>query len=337
VQAVLIAGGLGTRLRPLTFTRPKALIPLVNKPLLLHVIERLPAAVDEVLVAANYRTDQLRAFFANADVGRRVTIAREKRPLGTGGCLKNLEDRLSGTFLAFNADVVSSLAVPDLVAAHRRHGGIGTIALWEVEDPSAFGVVAMDGERVTKFVEKPPKGEAPSRLINAGAYVFEPEILAAIPDGGAASLERDVFPKILRKGLHGFRFSGYWSDVGTRENLIRATEILLRAQGSEVNRRAKVLPSARLTKPVAVAADATVGGEVGPVAVIGNGCVVMGARVSRSVLFDRASVGDGATVTGSILGEGSIVGPRALVRDSIVGDGAVVDPEMELVDARVKA
>ena len=155
-------------------------------------------------------------------------------------------------------------------------------------------------------------------------------MLAAIPDGGAASLERDVFPKVIRKGLHGFRFSGYWSDVGTRENLIRATEILLRAQGSEVNRRAKVLPSARLTKPVAVAADATVDGDVGPVAVIGNGCVLTGARISRSVLFDRASVGDGATVTGSILGEGSIVGPRALVRDSIVGDGAGVEPGKEV-------
>lgn len=337
MQAVLIAGGLGTRLRPLTFSRPKALIPLVNRPLVLHVLERLPAAVDEVLIAANYRTEQLRAFFANADVGRRVTVVREKRPLGTGGCLRNLADRLSGTFLAFNADVVSSLAVPELVAAHRRHRGIGTIALWEVEDPSAFGVVSLEGERIAEFVEKPPKGAAPSRWINAGAYVFEPEILAAIPADGPASLERDVFPKVIRKGLFGFRFSGYWSDVGTRESFLRATEILLRAHGGEVSRRAKVLPTAKLAKPVAVAADATVDGEVGPVAVIGNGCVLSGARVSRSVLFDRASVGEGATVTGSLLGEGSIVGPRALVRDSVVGDGAVVDPEMELVDARVRA
>ena len=337
MQAVLIAGGLGTRLRPLTFSRPKALIPLVNRPLVLHVLERLPADVDEVLIAANYRTEQLRAFFAKVDAGRPVTIVREKRPLGTAGCLRNLADRLSGTFLAFNADVVSSLAVPEIVAAHRRRGGVGTIALWEVEDPSAFGVVATDGDRITKFVEKPPRGGAPSNWINAGAYVLEPEILAAIPRDGPASLERDVFPKVLGKGLYGFRFSGYWSDVGTRENLIRATEILLRAHGGEVNRRAKVLPTAKITKPVAVAADATVDGDIGPVAVIGSGCVLAGARVSHSVLLDRARVGDGATVTGSVLGEDSVVGPRALVRDSIVGDGAVVDPEMELVDARVKA
>ena len=331
-----MAGGLGTRLRPLTLTRPKALVPLLNRPIALHVIERLPDVVDEVIVAANYLTPQLEEFFRRQDVGRRVTVVREKRPLGTGGCLKNLEDRLSGTFLAFNADVVSSLAVSDLVAAHRRFGGVGTIALWEVEDPSAYGVVGLDGDRITKFVEKPPPGRAPSHLVNAGAYVLEPEILAAMPPKKPVSLERDVFPKVLPKGLHGFPFTGYWADVGTLESFLRATEILLRVQGSEVNRRAKVLPTAKLAKPVAVAADATVDGEIGPVAVIGAGCTLMNARVSRSVLLDRVSVGEGATVAGSILGEGSIVGPRALVRDSILADGAVVDPEAEVVGERVK-
>jgi mannose-1-phosphate guanylyltransferase len=337
VQAVLIAGGLGTRLRPLTFTRPKALIPLVNKPLVLHVLERLPADVDEVLIAANYRTEQLREFFAREDVGKRVTIVREKRPLGTGGCLKNLEDRISGTFLALNADVVSSLAVTDLLTAHRRNGGIGTIALWEVVDPSPFGVVAMDGSRITTFVEKPPKGEAPSKLINAGAYVFEPEILAAIPEGGPASLERDVFPNVLRKGLYGFRFGGYWADVGTPESFLRATEILLRAQGSEVSRDAQV-GTARLLKPVAVAAGAVLGGHVGPVASLGRECRVGDdARISHSVLFDRVSVGDGATIAGSIVGEGCRIGPRAVVRDSILADDARVEAERTIVDARVKA
>lgn len=335
MQAVLIAGGLGTRLRPLTLSRPKALVPLLNRPLVSHLLDRLPAFVDEVLIAANYRTEQLRAFFAREDVGRRVEVVREKRPLGTGGCLKNLEDRLSGTFLAFNADVISSLAVGDLVAAHRRNGGIGTLALWAVEDPTAFGIVAMEGDRIRKFVEKPPKDEAPSNLANAGAYVFEPDILAAIPDG-PASLEREVFPKVLRKGLFGFRFSGYWSDVGTLENFLGATEILLREQGSEVSHRAHLAPTATPVKPLAVAAGTTIEGRVGPAVVIGRDGRIGRARIRRSVLFDRVSVGDEATIAGSILGDDCAVGPRAIVEDSILADGASVAADAEVVGKRVR-
>ncbi len=335
MQAVLIAGGLGTRLRPLTLTRPKVLVPLLNRPLVLHVLDRLPAFVEEVLIAANYRTAQLREFFAREDVGKRVEIVREKRPLGTGGCLKNLQDRLSGTFLAFNADVISSLAVADLVAAHRRNGGIGTIALWEVEDPSAFGIVGMKGDRIAKFVEKPARDEAPSSLANAGAYVFEPEILAAIPDG-PASLERDVFPKVLRRGLFGFRFSGYWSDVGTLENFLRATEILLREQGSEVSHRVHLAPTATPVKPLAVAAGTTIEGRVGPGVVIGRDGRIGRARVRRSVLFDRVTIGDDASITGSILGDGCEVGPRAVVEGSILADGASVAADEEVIGRRVR-
>lgn len=333
MQVVLIAGGLGTRLRPLTRTRPKALLPLLNRPLILHILERLPAIVDEVLVAASYRTEALKEFFRSRDVGRPVTVVREKRPLGTGGCLKNLEDRIGGPFLALNADVVSSLPLGDFAAAHRRFRGVGTIAVWEVDDPSAFGVVAMDGTRITKFVEKPPKEKAPSRLVNAGAYVLEPEVLAAMPADAVVSLERDVFPKLLRKGLHAFRFDGFWADAGTLEHFLVATETLLRVQGSEISRRATILPSARVTKPVAFAADARIQGIVGPMVSVGASCVIGEATVSRSVLFDSVTVGNRTRIEGSLIGEGSVIGPDATVLDSVIGDrvsiaaGAVLEGE----------
>jgi mannose-1-phosphate guanylyltransferase len=333
VQAVLLVGGLGTRLRPLTYGRPKALLPLLNKPTVLHLIERLPAAVDEVLLAANYLVDQLRDFFRANDVGRRVTIVKERKALGTGGALKNLEDRLTGTFLAFNGDIVSSLAVDELVAAHRRFGGVGTIALWEVDDPTAFGVVAMKGDRITRFVEKPAKGAAPSRLANGGAYVFEPEVLAAIP-AGESSLERDVFPKVLRRGLYGHRFFGYWSDVGTRENFLRATDLLLRDRGSDLSIRATIGPGATVVKPVAVASGTRIDGKVGPSVVLGRECTIGDARVRRSVLFDRVVVGDGAEVAGSIVGDGCRIGPRAVVTDTILGEGAVVRADEEVLGTR---
>lgn len=332
MQAVILAGGLGTRLRPLTYSRPKALLPLLNKPLLLHIVERMPSLVDEVLLAANYKVDDVRDFLRVQDLARRVTIVKEPKALGTGGALKNLEDHLSGTFLAFNGDVVSSLSVSELEAAHRRFGGVGTIALWEVPDPSAFGVVAMAGDRITKFVEKPAAESAPSRLANAGAYVLEPEVLKRLKAGDAASLERDVFPKLARLGLYGFRFSGYWSDVGTRENYLRASAILLREQGTDVNLQASFGDTATIVKPVSIAANTVVRGRVGPFTVLGRGCQIGEARVENSVLFDRVSVADGAQVKGSLVGEGCKIGNRANVVDAILEDRAVVR-----ADARITA
>ncbi len=335
MQAVILAGGLGTRLRPLTYARPKALLPLLNKPMILHLLERIPSMVDEVLLAANYKVDQLRDFLRANDFGRPVTIVKEAKALGTGGAIKNLEDRLNGTFLAFNGDIVSSLAVGDLVAAHRRFGGIGTIALWDVEDPSGFGVVAMKGDRITKFVEKPPPGTAPSRSVNAGAYVLEPEVLAATKRG-TASLERDIFPKVLRKGLFGFRFSGYWSDVGTRENFLAATATLLREQGSDVSIRASIGTTATFVKPVAVAAGTVVRGKIGPAVVVGCDCEIGESRVRDSVLFDHVVVGDRAQVTRSLVGDGCRIGSRAKVTDSILEDGAVVRADEDVVARKVR-
>jgi mannose-1-phosphate guanylyltransferase len=324
VQAVILAGGLGTRLRPLTYVRPKALLPLLNKPMVLHLLEKLPSDIDEVLLAANYKVEQLREFFRTHDLGRKVTIVQEAKALGTGGAIKNLEDRLSGTFLAFNGDIVSSLAVGEFAAAHRRFGGVATIALWEVEDPTAFGVVAMKEDRITRFVEKPAKEAAPSRLANAGAYVLEPEALAVMRPGAEASLERDVFPKLIRKGLYGFRFDGYWSDVGTRGNFLSATAVLLREQGSDVSLRASFGASATVVKPVAVAAGTVVQGKIGPAVVVGRECSIGEARVRHAVLFDRVVVGDGAEITGSLVGDGCRIGSRAKVGDAILEDGAVV-------------
>lgn len=336
VQVVILAGGLGTRLRPLTHARPKVLLPLLNRPMILHMVERLPATVDEVLLAASYKTEQLRAFFRSHDVGRRVEVVRERKALGTGGALKNLEDQLGDTFLAFNGDIVSSLPVPDLVAAHGQRGGVGTIALWEVDDPSGFGVVRMKGNRITKFVEKPTPEKAPSRLVNAGAYAFEREILELIDPGRPVSLEREVFPRAIRRGLYGFRFEGFWSDVGTRENFLRATEMLLREQGSEVSLGATIRPTATIRKPVAVGAGTTVAGKVGPVASVGRDCSIGEARLRDCVVFDRVTIADGAEVTGSLVGDGCRIGPRAVVRESILGDGARIRADAAVIGRRVR-
>ena len=334
MQAVIIAGGLGTRLRPLTFNRPKALVPLLNRAQILHILDGLPKSVDEVFVAVNYMYDRIREFFKEADVGRSVRVIEEPTPLGTGGAVKNVAPRLNGTFAVYNGDVIDSLDFSKFVAFHRKREAVATIALYEVPDPSAFGVVAMNRSRITRFVEKPAPGEAPSRLINAGRYLFEPEVLDGIEPGRPVSMETEVFPTLTAKGLHGFPFEGYWSDAGTLEGYLGATRTLLANGGAAVDPKANV-SRARIDGAVLIPEGCEVSGRFGPDAVLGSRCRVETSTVSNSVLLDGASIEAGAVVTGSIIGEDSSVGPEATVEGSIVGDGARVRKGRRLIQERM--
>jgi len=325
MQAVIIAGGLGTRLRPLTYTRPKPLMPLLNKEMILHVLDRLPRDVDDIILPVNYMIDRMRDFFKDVDVGRNVRIVEERRPLGTGGALKNVEPYLAERFLVFNGDVISSINIPDMLHHHEENDCIATIALWEVEDPSAFGSVGLrDGSRIVRFVEKPAAGKAPSNYINAGVYVFERSVLDSIPSGKQVSMEREVFPKIIKKGLCGYKFEGYWADAGTLKNYIRAMKMLLISSGNEINRSVKVNEGATVEKPVNIGPGCVIGGRIGPCVSLGRDCEVREATLTDCALFDDVIVHKGATIRGSIVGSGCRIGSRASITGSIVGDGVSV-------------
>jgi len=312
-------------LRPLTYTRPKPLIPLLNKPMILHVLDRLPREIDDVIVPVNYMLDRMEDFFRQNDVGRNVRIVEEKRPLGTGGALKNIESLLEDRFLVFNGDVICTVDVSDMVRRHQENGGVATIALWEVEDPSSFGAVELrQNDRIAKFVEKPKEGESPSKLINAGVYVFEREVLECVPGGKQVSMEREVFPKLVRRGFFGYRFEGYWADAGTLRHYIRAMKMLLMSGGTSINRSVKIETGAKVEKPVDIGRGCIVQGTVGPNVSLGTECVVDQGTVTDSALFDRVAVHKDAVVRGSIVGEGCRIGPRARISDSIVGDGVTV-------------
>ena len=334
MQAVIIAGGLGTRLRPLTFNRPKALVPLVNRPQILHILDRLPPAVDEVFVAVNYMFERVRDFFAETDVGRSVEVVEEATPLGTGGAVRNVANRISGTFAVYNGDVVDGLEFSRFLAFHRKQKALATIALKEVEDPTPFGIAAMDGTRITRFVEKPSAPEAPSRLANAGRYIFEPEVLDEIPAGKPVSMETEVFPMLAKKGLHGFVFDGYWSDAGTLGGYLTATSLLLANGAAGVAPGAKV-KRARLDGPVQISDGCTVSGRVGPDVVLGPRCTIDEATISRSALLEAASAEAGAVISGSIVGEDASIGPDATVEDSIIGDGVRVKKGRRVVKERM--
>jgi mannose-1-phosphate guanylyltransferase len=331
MQAVIIAGGLGTRLRPLTFTRPKPLIPLLNREMILHVLDRLPREIEDIILPVNYMIDRMRRFFTENDVGRRIQIVEEKTPLGTGGALKNVENLLGTRFLVFNGDVISSINVDEMVRCHEENGGIATLAVWKVDDPSAFGALDMrEGGKIVRFVEKPEKEQAPSKCINAGVYVFERDVLRFIPGGKQVSLEREVFPRIIRKGLYGYEFEGYWADAGTLKNYIRAMKMLLTSGGSEINRSVEIKDGAKVDKPVNIGSGCTVDGSIGPNVSIGSECEIHHATIVDSALFDGVTVQKDTVIRGSIVGSGCRIGPRATLTDCIIEDGVSIKADQKI-------
>ncbi len=333
LQLVVIAGGFGTRLRPLTLRRPKALIPLLNRPQILHVLDRLPPDCDRVIVAVNYLYEQVRDFFEALDSDVEVVVVNEPEPLGTGGAIRNVEEHVTGTFAVANGDVVDAVDFPAFLRFHRKAGGIGSIGVWEVDDPTAFGVVALDGDRITRFVEKPQETEAPSNLINAGRYLFEPDVFDFIAAGRAVSLEREVFPALIPHGLHAFRETGIWSDAGTLPAYLEAQRLHLLHGGGGIAKGADI--EWDILPPVLVAAGSFVEARLGPNVVLGIGCKVGRSVIRNATLFDGASVDDKVEIEGSIVGEGAAIGEGCVVRNSIIGDGVQVAPHTHLTGARV--
>lgn len=318
MKALILAGGMGTRLRPLTFSTPKPLLPLLDRPMVMHIIDSLPDEVDTVVLAVSYMKDLLEDHFRDNDCGRRVVLVNEEEPLGTGGAIRNVRQHLDDTFLCFNGDIVSSLDLRDLLSFHRRHGGIGTLSLWRVPDPAAFGVVGLDGDQIIDFQEKPAPGTAISDLINAGVYVFQPELLDHIPPG-VVSLERQVFPKVLEKGLHGYRFHGYWVDCGTPESYLRAQSELLEHGRSST--RATRMEGSKVIGPNYLDGANLSGCVIGPhVCALPGSSVSEGSLVERSVLMQGASVGKGCVVRDCLLGPGASVGDGESVQGRVLAE-----------------
>lgn len=308
VKAVLLVGGMGTRLRPLTYRIPKPLVPVMGKPLLMHVIDSLPKEVDEVIIPMSYKKQMIEEYLLRNRPRRKITLVDEPEPLGTGGAVKNVEDRIDGPFLVINGDSISSLDIGKFLKFHRSKRAFVTISLWPVEDPTPYGVVDLDADkRIKRFQEKPKREEAFSNLINAGVYALEQEILDHIGKG-FVSMEREVFPKILDRGMYGMEFEGYWIDCGRREDLLRAFWTLMGNDTVHIDRRC-VHEGAVIKEPVTARAESVIAG-----AIIGP----------RAYISERAVVGPASTVERSVLLEDVRVGTRCTIVDSIIDAGVTV-------------
>jgi mannose-1-phosphate guanylyltransferase len=369
MQAIVLVGGEGTRLRPLTLTHPKPAIRLVDRPFIRFMVDWLARhGVDEVLMACGFRAELLREALGEGDEGGpRISYMEEPEPLGTAGPIRLADDRglLAERFLALNGDVLNDLDLTALLEAHERSGASATLGLHPVSDPTAYGLVRRDGGpaapgeapsapggEVWEFLEKPDPAEIDTDEVNAGAYVLERRVCELIPPARSVSIEREVFPRMVGDGLYGQRLEGYWMDIGTPARYLQASwdilegrldtepgrhvdeSGLLLAAGAEIDARAEVSPPAAIERRCEIAADA----RVGPRAVIGSGTsLAQGASVVDSVLDSGCSIGEDAGVTGSILARGVVVGTGATVpAGSVIGEGARIASGAQLTaDARV--
>jgi len=344
LQAVILVGGEGTRLRPLTYETPKPMVPLLGVPFLERTMVRLArAGVTRVILAAGYLPTAIEQHFGDGSrLGLALRYVVEAVPLGTAGALRNVAEHIDGPFFVLNGDVLTTLDLAAMIAFHKRHGGVGTLHAIRVDDPSAFGCVVRDAsDRVLSFVEKPSRNEAPTDEINAGTYLLERSVLDEIPSGRNVSIERDTFPKLLAEGraLYSHVTNDYWLDVGRPEQYLHAHDDILDGKFPLVSSDLEAEPGtlwrvAAPDCPANVRAPAFIGGDVaidptatvGPYAVIGNGCRIGAhAIVRRSVLWDGVDIGDDSRVERSIVASRARVGAGAIVRSgTVVGHEAVI-------------
>ncbi|MCU1491529.1 MAG: putative mannose-phosphate guanylyltransferase [Acidimicrobiaceae bacterium] len=357
MQALVLVGGQGTRLRPLTYDVPKPMLPVVGRPMIARVIEWLGLhGVHRVVFCLGYRSDAFVEAFADGHwAGVELEYAVEDEPLDTAGAIRfgAMQGGLTDErFLVVNGDILTDLDLSGLLAFHLRHGGEATIALTPVEDPSAYGVVPTDDDgRVIAFIEKPPRGEAPTNLINAGTYVLEPSVIDRIEPGRRVSIEREVFPALVKdRQLYAMASDVYWLDTGTPERYLQAQldvlggsrPLVLFPDHLMAESGARLAPGARMDGELSgycfMGPDAYVapGAQVAD-CVLGEGVrVESGARVVGSVILDGAIIEEGAVVERSLVGPGVKVGAGARVHSlSVLGSGASVMPGAVLDSARL--
>jgi mannose-1-phosphate guanylyltransferase len=339
MQALILAGGEGTRLRPLTLTVPKPVVPLANRPFISYMLDWLRRhGFDDVVMSCGFLADGVRQVLGDGRLhGVTVRYVDEPEPLGTAGAVKLAEPILGERFAVLNGDVLTDLDLSALREFHEGRQATATLGLFPVEDPSTYGVVVTDDQgRVEAFVEKPAPGTAPSNHINAGMYLLEHEVLDRIDAGRAVSFEREVFPSLVNEGLHAMPLAGYWMDIGTPGRYLEATRDIL---GGGVETPVSPSDTDGVTAPVLVAEGCEISAEarIGPDATLVVGTRIgAGAEVRSSSLHDRVVVEEGCVVADSIVGAGARIGAGArLEAETIVGEGALVPPGAVLRGGRV--
>jgi mannose-1-phosphate guanylyltransferase len=351
MKAVILVGGLGTRLRPLTCNMPKPMIPLVNQPFIEHMLENLrDQGVGEVILAVQYLADHFRELLGDGSrLGMKVHIVEEPEPRGTAGAVKNVERLLDGTTFVFNGDVMTDLDLQAMLAFHREHGSKLTIALTPVEDPTAFGLVETDAAgHIRRFIEKPPPDEITTNMINAGTYIIEPELFRYVPPNQHYMFERGLFPVVLQTGdpMFAYPSRAYWTDVGKpatylevhHDILIGKVQYHFRGRqiadrvwledGADIDASAQIVGPVVLGPQVRVEAGARI---IGPTVIGARSVIKADATIEGAVLWEDNVIEEGASLRSCVVGRGNRIGAKAHLADgTIVSDKCVIGAENRL-------
>jgi mannose-1-phosphate guanylyltransferase len=338
MKAVILVGGLGTRLRPLTCNTPKPMIPLINQPFIEHMLENLrDQGITEAILAVQYLADRFRdALGDGSRLGIKVHVVEEPEPRGTAGAVKNVEHLLDGTTFVFNGDVMTDLDLRAMLAFHRERSSKLTIALTPVEDPTAYGLVEMNEDNhIRRFIEKPRQDEITTDLINAGTYIMEPELLRYVPPQQYFMFERGLFPVVLqtKDPMYGYPARAYWTDIGKPQTYLEVHHDILMGKvrhgfrGTEIANRvwqedgADIHPTAQVVGPVVI----------GPTVIGANCAIGSNVQIEGAVLWEGNTIDEGATLRNCVVGRGNTIGAKAHIMDgSIVSDHCEIGPENRL-------
>jgi mannose-1-phosphate guanylyltransferase len=333
VKAVVLVGGEGTRLRPLTYLTVKAMVPVLNKPFIEYIIRHLSYYnISEIILAIGYQPDRITEYFTDeSQLGTKLVYSIETEPMGTAGAVKNAELYIDDTILAMNGDVFTDLNFSDMLHFHKNKGAKVTIALTPVEDPSRFGVVETDSkQRVTRFIEKPRREQVTSNMINAGVYIIETEVLKRIPQAKRCMFEHDIFPSLVNDGepVFGYTTDAYWMDMGTPEKYLqlngdllcgKSTQVDFRETDIRIDKQSNIHPQSRLVGPILIDKNCNIGKGVqlnGPV-VLGSGC----------------KIHDSASIQNSVIWQNATVGEQAVLKDCIVASNSCIDNNVHMEGA----
>lgn len=338
MKALILVGGKGTRLYPLTYTLPKPLVPIINRPFIGHMMRRLHAyGITEAVMSMCYLPDVLKSYIESEDnFGMKVDYVIEEHPLGTGGAVKNAASHFNETFMVFNGDVLTDLDLGRMVDFHRQRDSVATISLAYVEDPTAYGVIDTDNSgRIERFTEKPAPDAVTSHYINAGTYIFEPEILDYIPPEIEYSLERKVYPDLLADGqaMYGYFEEAYWLDIGNPDKYyqahcdIAARRICIDGLNFDVGNdiiigeNTIISPTARIVAPAYIGNGVRImdGADLGPNVFIGRDSIIDShSSIKESILWENVVVGEGAVLNRAIIGSYSHIRPARYLDPGVV-------------------
>lgn len=346
MKAVILVGGEGTRLRPITFLNPKPMLPLVDKPFMENFVLWLKSnKIKDIIFSTGYLPEIFKNYFGDGSrIGLKLTYVREKRPLGTCGGVKNVEKYLDAEhFVVFNGDILSSMDLIKMADFHESKKADITIALTPVEDPTSYGLVTMDnGGRIKKFLEKPSKGEITTNLINAGCYIIEPHLMKMVPEGKRYSFERELFPMVLDEGykIYGYVSNSYWLDVGTPQKYLTAHYDVLEKkidfkflykevmENIYIGKDSKYSKDNFVSGPVVIGKGTRIekGVKIMPLTVIGNGCTISeGTEISESIILNNCKIGEECLMKESIISNNVEVGKNVKIEDiSVIGDNSII-------------